>query len=427
MTDRAPRAEVRAGDPRWRRHAGPLARLGLLGSLYFAQGLPYGFFTQAVPVLLRQQGASLSKIGFTALLTLPWALKFLWAPLVDRWSVPGVGRRRSWILPMQVASTLTLLWLALWPGATQLTPLMIGMGLLNLFAATQDIATDGLAVDALPPGERGLANGLQVAGYRLGMVVAGGLLLAYYEQLGDRGVFGAMAGLTALASVPVWRTRETTPAPAPRERKARGPHFLRRPGVWRVVTLLLVYKTGASLATGMLRPFLADAGMKLPEIGWLLGTVGFIAGLFGALVGGALVNPLGQRRALLVFGALQALSVGGYVYLAVGAPSALGQYAVCAAEHFASGLATASLFTAMMGWCRPDHAATDYTVQASAVVIATGAAAVVSGALAQELGYALTFATATVLCALAVGAAALLFPKGGLRDAPPPTRAIEAP
>jgi MFS transporter, PAT family, beta-lactamase induction signal transducer AmpG len=396
-----------------------MQRMVLLGSLYFAQGLPYGFFSQAVPVLLRKQNVSLGKIGFTALLTLPWALKFLWAPLVDRWYSPRVGRRRSWILPMQLGAALTLLALAFVPGATAQLPLLIGVVLLNLFAATQDIATDGLAVDVLPVSERGFANGLQVAGYRLGMIAGGGLLLIYYDELGDRGVFFSMALFTVIASIPVWIAREQPTAVAPRgdaPATSAGVHFLRRPGVWRILVLLFLYKAGTYLATGMLRPFLSDAGFTISQIGKMLGTFGFVAGLLGALGGGLAVTRLGRRRALLIFGVVQAAAVLGFATLVYGSPTRTDFYVVCAAEHFASGLGTASLFTAMMDWCRTDHAATDYTVQASAVVIATTLATIASGLLAGAYGYGVTFVMATILCLLGVGITSIVFPRDGLAD-----------
>ena len=144
-------------------------KLGLLGALYLSQGLPYGFFTQALPALLRTMGLSLPDIGLTSLLALPWALKFLWAPWVDRWQLPGLGRRRSWILAIQMLTVLAMLGLGVVRPESQISLLMAAFLLTNLLAATQDIATDGLALDLLAPAERGLANGLQVAGYRAGI------------------------------------------------------------------------------------------------------------------------------------------------------------------------------------------------------------------------------------------------------------------
>ncbi len=386
------------------------AKMGLLGSLYFSQGLPFGFFTQALPVMLRKQGFSLGEIGLASLLAAPWALKFVWAPVVDRYSISRIGRRKSWIVPLQIGSVVTLAALAS-SRTSSMAVLMPAVLLLNLLAATQDIATDGLAVDMLAPSERGFANGLQVAGYRVGMIGGGGLLLILHDRLGSAGTFLAMAALTAIATLPIIMARES-PRTEPQEHRSspKNVHFLRRPGAARLLLLIVAYKAGDAFATGMLRPFLADAGLSLEHIGWLLGTVGFVAGLVGALCGGALVNRLGRKTALVGFGVLQAAAVAGYAYLAMGRFSQTALYALCAAEHFAGGMATAALFTCMMDWCSREASATDYTVQASAVVIATGVASAVAGFSAQALGYLGHFCLATVLALGALAAVRRCFP-----------------
>jgi MFS transporter, PAT family, beta-lactamase induction signal transducer AmpG len=386
-------------------------RIGLLGSLYLSQGLPFGFFTQGLPVLLRKEGFSLGQIGLSSLLALPWALKFVWAPVVDRYSMARFGKRKSWIVPLQFGSVAILAVLgSSSAAANSITALMGAVLLLNLLAATQDIATDGLAVDTLPPSERGLANGVQVAAYRIGMIAGGGVLLTLHDRLGSSRTFLAMAVLTVLATVPITVTREPRPVPVDGKQLRGSTHFLRRPGAARVLLLLIVYKAGDAFATGMLRPFLADAGLSLAEIGWLLGTVGFVAGLLGALSGGALVNRLGRKSALVLFGLLQAAAVMGYAYLAIGAPGLATLYAVCAAEHFAGGMATAALFTCMMDWCSQEASATDYTVQASAVVIATGTASALAGFSAQTFGYFGHFCLATALALGAIAAVRRCFP-----------------
>ncbi|MCS6912722.1 MAG: MFS transporter [Myxococcota bacterium] len=383
------------------------AKLGLLSTLYFSQGLPYGFFTQALPVLLRQQAVSLPAIGLSHLLALPWALKFLWAPAVDRLYWPRLGRRRSWIVPLQLLASLTLAALSQLPPQGGLAPLLAAVLVCNLLAATQDVATDGLAVDLLSEGERGPGNGVQVAGYRVGMIAGGGLLLVLHDRLGWQGSFLTMAGLLLLATLPVLWLREgrATAAPGVAVRAALLA-LLRRPGAWPWLGVLGLYKTGEALASGMLRAFLVDRGLGLREVGLMLGGVGFGMGLLGALLGGLLAGRLGRMRALRLLGVVQALSVLGYAAVAFRTTGLPALYAVCALEHLASGMATAALFTAMMDVCRLETGATDYTLQASAVVCATGLAAALSGYCAAALGYGAHFLVSTALCAAGAVAAA---------------------
>jgi RhtX/FptX family siderophore transporter len=391
-------------------------KLGLLTSLYLSQGLPFGFFTIALPVLLRQQGMSLPDIGLTNLLALPWALKFLWAPVMDRYGSARLGRRRGYILPLQFLSAALLLGLALPEGTVSVATLLVAVLLINLLAATQDVATDGLAVELLEPEELGWGNGIQVAGYRVGMILGGGLMIFIFDKLGWRPTLLSLGVLLLVATVPVALFREP-PSPAHRSEGVGMGRWLReallywmhRPGTGVWFTLLVLFKAGENLATGMLRTFLVDVGLGLSQVGWLLGIVGFTTGLLGALLGGALVNRLGQRRALLVFGTLQAGAVLLYALAARGTPSLSLLTFVCGVEHLTSGMATAALFTVMMDICRPEHAASDYTVQASLVVMATGGAAAVSGFSAQALGYAWHFTLAAALCAVAVAWVALTF------------------
>ena len=387
-----------------------LRKLGLLGALYFAQGLPYGFFAVVVPVELRQRGWDLDKIGLAALLALPWAFKWAWAPIVDRVWWKRLGRRRTWILAMQLAGIFVLGSVALVGGSS--VPVLFGATfLLNLIAATQDIATDGLGVELLDDHERGPANGLQVGAYRFGMVVGGGLLLEYSDELGQSGMFAAMAILVFLASVPVAVTREPPLPPRPDATSPNALHFLRRPGAYSLVALLLVYKAGETFASGVQKPFLVDLHYGLSDIGRLTGTVGSTAGIAGAMLGGALVTRIGRRRSLVVFGLGQAIAVAGYMYLAAAPPSTFALYVVCSFETFASGAATASLFTCMMDWSERFSSGTDYTVQASTVVIAQVAFGMLGGFSAEHFGYESHFALAAGLCVVAVLAAHSLFPK----------------
>lgn len=391
-------------------------KLALLASLYLSQGLPFGFFTQALPVLLRKQGIGLPAIGLASLLALPWALKFLWAPFVDRHSSQRFGRRRSLIVPLQLATVALCASLALQSSERTLPFLLSAVLLTNLLAATQDIAADGLAVELLEPRERGLGNGVQVAGYRVGMIIGGGLLLVTFENIGWTPTFLAMAGVLALATVPIALHREKarSHSEAPRASRLAWLEYARLPGMLPWLAVLVTFKAGDALGTAMLRPFFVDLGLGLDDIGVLLGTVGFSAGLFGALAGGWAVGRLGRKRALLVFGVAQAAALGLYALAAGGARSYLALAAFSALEHLTGGMATASLFTAMMDRTRPGRESSDYTLQASLVVIATGTASAVSGLSAAQLGYTAHFTLSALL-----GLAAVLFAAYALRDPHP--------
>jgi RhtX/FptX family siderophore transporter len=378
-------------------------KLGLLTSLYLAQGLPYGFFTQALPAMLRQQGVSLEKIGLASLLALPWGLKFLWAPAVDRLGSERLGRRRSWILPLQGLAIVVLILLSGVDPSAGLTPILVGVYALNLVAATQDIATDGLAVSILSHDERGLGNGIQVAGYRLGMIIGGGVLLIVFERLGWTNVFLLMAAVIFLTTLPIAAYREPKAAPAgpkPSLGRAVIVDFLGRPGMLRWLGVIAALKAGEHLATAMLRPFFIDRGLDLEAIGWLTGTAGFIAGLAGAMAGGALVRPLGRYRALMIFGVLEAITVAAYALATFGPLNLELLYGLCIAEHFVGGMVTVSLFTLMMDACRKGMAGTEYTIQASVYVLAAGAVSGLSGFVAASIGYTWHFVVSGVACLL---------------------------
>lgn len=366
-----------------------LSKLGLLATLYFSQGLPFGFFHNSVPALMRSQGFSLTYISLGTLMGLPWLLKFLWAPLVDRYDRGSLGPRRSFVLPLQLMSAAVIAFAALALSEESLPLVLACMFLTNLLAATQDIATDGLAIELLKPAERGIGNGVQVAAYRLGMMAGGGGLLIFYEQLGWTRCLLAVSGVIVLASVPIAMFRE---APRPSSRTRPGQRqsplsFFRRRDAVAICCLLLATKFGDALGTTMVKPLLIDVGLGLDAVGWLIGTWGSISGLAGALAGGFLTAAIGRRRAVVACTMLQAFTLIGYARVVGSAPEYSWLLVLSVLEHFASGMTTAALFTCMMDWVRARQAATDYTAQACVVVAVTGLGGLLSGVLADAVGY----------------------------------------
>jgi MFS family permease len=370
----------------------------LLTSLYLAQGLPYGFFTQALPVLLREQGLSLTAISATTLLFAPWALKFMWAPLVDR-----IGTRRQWLLPLQLAAVVGAAVLSTVDLAGALWLLLLALFLFNLVSATQDIATDGLAVNLLSPRERGIGNGIQVGGYRLGMILGGGLLLWIFARHGWATMFLGMAAMLALTVLPVLLLR--TPA-APRARDpGRGWGALaagwwlrlRQPGVPAFIALICLYKFGNSMGSSLVGPYMHDIGMSKEQIALIKGTLGSAATLAGAAAGGWLAWRLGRRTALLGAGLLEAAALAIYAVAAFGPGDHVLVMLACIAEHLLGGMAVVALFTLMMDASDPAHASTDYTVLSCALVLGHGAAAIGGALVADHAGYATLFVTATLM------------------------------
>ena len=372
----------------------------LLAALYLAQGLPFGFFTLALPVLLRDAGLSLKAISALSLLSLPWAFKFLWAPVLDH-----RGTRRGWLLALQFASLAAALLLTQVDLASNYLLLFTAAFLFNLIAASQDVVTDGLAVRLLDARERGLGNGVQVGAYRLGMILGGGLLLWLYARTSWSATFLCMAGLLALTIVPVIRMREPPPA-------ADVPHIATpqlalawvqralQPGMLAVAGLIFCYRFGDQMVTSLLGPFLVDQGLSLTTIALMKGAVGSTTSFIGALFGGWFVFAAGRRRALLASGLAQAACFSLYIAAAFGAGGVGLLWAATVLEGVIGTMATVALFTLMMDAAEPEHAGTDYTLLASVVVLVSTLASFTAALLADELGYGPTFVIGAVAAVL---------------------------
>lgn len=381
-------------------------KFSLFACLYFAQGLPYGFFTQALPVYLREANASLAAIGGSALLTWPWALKFLWAPLADRYGWPRLGLRRSWILPLQTISIMALIAVSFLDPKDSLFVVLAAFLICNLVAATQDAATDGLAVDLLEKNERGWANGIQVGGYRVGMIVGGAVMLNLLSMWGWQAAMLTMALTLAIVTLPAFTFNETASLGPFKERVdkrlERHPfkdlkEFIFQKNIASWLAVLLIYKFSHQAASAMMKPWLVDNGYRLEEIGALIGLFGSGAGLVGALVGGWVASRFSRLKSLIYLALAQAVATSTYLLPIFTAPAAWKVALSTSVDNGISGMATVTLFAAMMDRCRKGHSASDYAIQASFVVISQTLASALSGVSAEYLGYGKHFVGISVI------------------------------
>ena len=379
--------------------------LVLLTSLYCAQGLPAGLIAHALPVLLRQNQVDLALIGLLKLLALPWLLKALWAPWVDRMASAQLGHHRGWILPLQLTVITCMLLLAVIDPVTLFERnlyLMLGLLLLvNLAAATQDIATDGLTVRLLPERWRGLGNSLQVGGYKIGMIISGSGLLLFVDTLGWSMSLLLISLLLALMTLPIFRFDETRQLPRleSKAEQALGPSLLlvhyrglmAQQGMWWWLLVILTFKLGDAMGSPMIKPMLVDQGWNSGQLGQLT-LITSVAGIGGALLGGLLYAKLGARSSLLLCGTLQAIGIAAMALLIGNGDNSALVYGVALGEQIADGMSTVALFSVMMRQCRPEHEGADFTLQASVALLLAGLVGSTSGLLAQNIGYPLLFA-----------------------------------
>ncbi|MDX1500877.1 MAG: MFS transporter [Thermoanaerobaculia bacterium] len=391
---------------------GSRRKLALLWALYFVQGMPYGFQATALPAYLRDAGMSLTGIGLASALSLPWMLKIVWAPLVDRYSLPGVGRRRSWILPLQLVLATTCAAAALVPPDRSLGLLLALVLGMNLWAATLDVAVDGLAVDLLEPSELGKGNIAQVVGFKVGMLTGGGLLVWASATVGWRGLFLGMAGLALAVFLGTLAFRERDALAAASRTAATAARLslrgivqllgraLAQPASAWLVVFIGTYKLGESLADAMFAPFLIDAGFVPEQIGLWLGTWGMLFSIGGSVGGGLLASRVRLLQAVAITATLRVAPLAGIWWLSLGTPTEAGVVAVTCAEHFFGGALTTALFAYMMSKVDRRIGATHYTFLATIEVWGKAPARMASGAIAEHGSYELLFGLAVFLSAI---------------------------
>lgn len=372
--------------------------LAILAGLYAAQSITGSMVQTALPVVLRDAGLPLDSIGYLSVLFLPWALKFLWAPLVDR-----VGNERRWILSCQIGLIVCFALAAAFPPSLYLPALSVLLLIMAFVATTQDVATDSLGVHATRPESRGGASGASTAGGYLGFLIGGGLWLPVYDHVGWAASMMIMALCIGLLTLPtLMANRLPTPAPT----IVPAPHasllaVRRNKALMAGLGFMIVYQSGVRLGISMVGPLLVDQGISLAAIGWIKGAGGAAAGILAALFGAAVAQRLGVGRALAAFAGLNLLAALGLAGFSIGL---WRQDWVLIGLLLFQGAAVAmsfvALYAAMMNWCAPRQAATDFAVLQSidaALAIAMGTTA---GLLGQRFGYATIFVVAAILLAL---------------------------
>lgn len=362
--------------------------LVLVSLLYVAEGLPYGVVNELVPVWLKVQGLSLQDLGLLQLVGLPWVLKPLWAPWVDRY-----GTTARWVagaLGGAAVVTAILPWL----GGPSLAAALV---LLAVLSATQDVAIDGFTATVVPPEQLGRANGVRVAAYRFAMLLAGGGAVALADRLPWSALFAALAASMAVLAIVATRvppaTRVDVPASAwISELRA----WVLAPGAFVLFAFTVLFKLGDAAMTPMLKPFWIDAGLTLAEVGLVSITLATIATVAGALLGGEITTRIGIGRSLWILGGLQAISNLVYAGAAL-EPSRPSVYGASLVEAFCGGLGTAAFLALLMRACEQRQAATRFALLTAISGLARTIAGAISGYGAGSLGYPGWFAVSFAL------------------------------
>lgn len=435
----------------------PYALMAVLLTLYFAQGLPAGFITQALPAILREYQVSLEMIGLSGMLLIPWALKFLWAPLVDKYFIAKWGRSRSWILPLQLLSALIVAIVGLIDPNQLSSPETLWaiyslLFLLSLIGATHDVAADGLAtrsltrlihnhpsLPAVKNPYQGMGNAAQVIGYRMGLILGGGVLLLVLGQWSWRYSFFAMAALILLNTLPIWFYPENKAIPIKESSsdlkekisehnntaesaklssatvasyiKDQYGYFWSNPQMRAWLAVLLTFKIVDGVSSGMVKPMMVDMGIPTGDIGLWASVLGSAASLVGAGIAAWLLKRIAHHNALVGFNALQVATTALYIVVAVGFehPDLFGfqlpqssvpfwwAYAANAIEHMTAAMALVAMLTMVMHYARNDKAGSDFTTQVCLLTVFSGGSHLISGFIAAQVGYSTHFIISVAL------------------------------
>jgi PAT family beta-lactamase induction signal transducer AmpG len=368
----------------------------------FACGLPLLLTMSVLQAWMKDEGVDLTVIGMMALVGLPYTLKFLWAPFLDRFTLPFLGRRRGWMLLAQIALTISIASLGQSDPVQNPWLLAFAAFLVTFFSSSQDIVVDAYRREDLSDEELGLGSSLYINGYRVGMLLAsgGGLIMADHMDFSMVYLILAVCMLPGLVTTLLTPEPET-PAGTPRTMREAVvdplvEYFSRKDALW-ILAFILLYKVGDTMASAMTTPFYLDVGFSKSEIGTVVKLFGFWATIAGGLAGGIMMLRLGIKRSLWIFGFLQAASTAGFAVLANVGYSVPLLSLVIAFENLSSGMGTAAYAAFMASITNKKFTATQYALLTSLMGVPRVLASAPTGFLAKNIGWETFFISCTLV------------------------------
>jgi PAT family beta-lactamase induction signal transducer AmpG len=371
----------------------------------FSSGLPLYLLFQMVPYWLRTEGVGLAEIGLFALIQFPYTWKFLWAPIMDRYTLPFLGHRRGWILLTQLALLIAIGGLGFFRPAMSLWTIAYLATAVAFFSASQDIVLDAYRRELLPDVELGLGNSIHVQAYRLSGLIPGGLALILSDHLPWHMVFIIVALFMTVGIAMTLVIDEAIKEPSPPRSLKESiiepfREFIGRAGIGSallVLAFLFFYKLGDNMATALQTPFFHDVGFSGTQIGTIAKMVGTTAAIVGGLIGGLIMVKVSINRALWMFGFVQIASILGFALLSVvGANPWMLAFAM-AFEYLGVGLGTAALTAFMAKSTNVAFAATQFALFTALISVPRVLASATTGLIVERTGWTGFFLICTVL------------------------------
>ena len=365
--------------------------------LGFSSGLPLALSGGTLQAWLTVEEVDIKTIGLFTLVGLPYTLKFLWSPLLDRFAFPFLGRRRGWILMFQAFLLIMILMMSmLSPSKAPWLLAFLAFGL-AFASSSQDIVVDAYRAEVLREKERGLGAAVSVTGYRIAMLVSGALALILSGIIGWRSTYMIMAGLMFVGILAAWLGPEPEdPGVPPKtlQEAVSGPlvEFFSRKGAWAMLALIVLYKLGDAFAGSLTTSFLIrGVGFSVGEVGAINKGMGLAATIVGALFGGALMARLGLFRSLMLYGILQAVSNLSFMVLAMLGKSYPMLVFTVGFENLAGGMGTAAFVAFLMALCNHNYTATQFALLSALASLGRVFVGPTSGILVDEFGWLLFF------------------------------------